>query len=110
MIKDFKFFQKPRPQENMYLCYHMDEVLIHVLRYKQIHNQEIINGDTLLENVNVPISNCWMRIITWRNYTNTNPEMIEIDYRVIEVNATPRNYTYKSETTEFLRRIDITGI
>lgn len=107
---DFKFFQKAKPKENMYLCYHMDEVLIHVLRYKQIHNQEIINGDTLLENVNVPISNCWMRILTWRNYTNTNPEMIEIDYRIFETNNMPRNYTYRASTDELLRRLNITRL
>ena len=107
---DFKFFQKPKPKENMYLCYHMDEVLIHVLRYKQIHNQEIINGDTLLESVNVPISNCWMRILTWRNYTNTNPEMIEIDYRIFETNNMPRNYTYREATDEFFSRFDLTRI
>jgi hypothetical protein len=72
----------------------MDEVLIHVLRYKQIHNQEIIN--------------CWMRILTWRNYTNTNPEMIEIDYRIFETNNMPRNYTYRETTDELLRRLNIT--
>jgi hypothetical protein len=51
-----------------------------------------------------------MRILTWRNYTNTNPEMIEIDYRIFEANTTSRNYTLRMETSELLRRIDIRGI
>lgn len=104
----FKFFQKAKPKENTYLCYHMDEVLIHVLRYKQIHNLDILNHDVPFQFVNVPI-NGWMRINNWRNYTNINPEMIEIDYSVIETNTTSRNYTYRETTDELLRRLNITG-
>ena len=103
---DFKFFQKPKPKENMYLCYHMDEVLIHVLRYKQYHNVSIIGIDTPFDVVNVPI-NGFMRINNWRNYDLNVPQMIEIDYSVIETNTTSRHYTYRMETDEFLRRFDI---
>jgi len=86
----------------------MDEVLIHVLRYKQIHNHAILHNDTPFGSVNVPI-NGWVRILNWRNYTNINPEMIEIDYSVIEINTISRNYTARMETSELLRRIEITG-
>lgn len=103
---NFKFFQKPKPKENMYLCYHMDEVLIHVLRYKQYHNVSIIGIDTPFDVVNVPI-NGFMRINNWRNYDLNVPQMIEIDYSVIETNTTSRQYTCRMETDEFLRRFDI---
>jgi len=111
---DFKFFQKQKPIQqsgNMCLMFNMDDALINVIRWRQYHNIEMINSDdTELAMVNVPINNCWMRILCWRNYTNINPEMIEIDYRVIETNTTPRDFTLRMETTELLRRIDITGI
>ena len=111
---DFKFFQKPTPIQttgNMYLMFNMDDALINVIRWRQYHNYDLLRGnDTELSTVNVPISNCWMRILTWRNYTNTNPEMIEIDYRIFEANTTSRNYTLRMETSELLRRIDIRGI
>jgi hypothetical protein len=111
---DFKFFQKPKPIQppgNMYLMFNMDDALINVIRWRQYHNNDMIrSGDTELSMVNVPVANCYMRILCWRNYTNINPEMIEIDYMVIEINTTPRNFTLRMETTELLRRIDITGI
>lgn len=106
-MKTFKFFQKPKPVENMYQCYHMDEVLIHVLRYKQHHNVNIIGIDTPFEVVNVPI-NGFMRINTWRTIDNVDPLMIEIDYSVIETNTTSRHYTYRGVTSELLNRIEIT--
>jgi hypothetical protein len=36
--------------------------------------------------------------------------MIEINYRVMELNNGGRDFTFKMEEQEFLRRIDITGI
>lgn len=110
---DFKFFQKPKPIQpsgNMYLMFNMDDALINVLRWKQYHNEQLINTDTELAMVCVPIVNCWLRIIGWRNFTNIQPPMIEIDYRVIEANTTPTNFTLRMEETEFQRRVDITGI
>ena len=110
---DFKFFQKPKPAQppgNMYLMFNMDDVLINVLRWKQFHNIETLNNDTLLENVNVPINNCWLRVLNWRTSHNVNPEMIEIDYRIFETNNMPINFTMRMEVIELLRRIDITGI
>ena len=104
---DFKFFQKPKPIGNMYLGFNMDDVLLNVLRYKQLHNQEIINNDTDMCQVGVPISNCFIRILNWRNYTNVNPEMIEVDYRIIEMNTTPSNFTLRMETQQLIRRIEI---
>ncbi len=106
-MRTFKFFQRPKPVENMYQCYHMDEVLIHVLRYKQIHNQDIINVDTSFEDVNVPI-NGFMRILTWRSIDYIIPQMIEIDYRVVVANGGVRGYTYRGVTSELLSRIEIT--
>jgi hypothetical protein len=106
---DFKFFQKPKPKENMYLCYHMDEVLIHVLRYKQFHNVSIIGIDTPFDVVNVPI-NGFMRINNWRSYDLNVPHMVEIDYSVIETNTTSRNYTFRMATDEFLSLFNTTRI
>lgn len=94
--------------ENMYQCFHMDEVLIHVLRYKQIHNVSIIGIDTPFGDVNVPI-NGFMRILTWRTIDNVNPTMIEIDYRMVVANEGSRGYTYRTEVRELLNRIQITG-
>ena len=109
---DFKFFQKPKltqPPGNFYLMFNMDDALINVIRWKQYHNIEILDGgDTELAMVNVPI-NGWMRIIHWRRH-NVPICSVEIDYRVIEVNAPSRNFTFKMNENEFLRRIDITGI
>jgi hypothetical protein len=85
----------------------MDEVLIHVLRYKQIHNQDIINNDTSFEDVNVPI-NGFMRILMWRTIDYIIPQMIEIDYRVVVVNEGVRGYTYRGVTSELVNRIEIT--
>jgi hypothetical protein len=84
----------------------MDEVLILVLKYKQIHNHQIIENDTFFYSIDLPI-NGWMRINTWRTYDNVNPLEIEIDYSVLEYNTTPRNYTCRMESTEFMRRIEI---
>jgi hypothetical protein len=108
-MKSFKFLTQPKSADNMYLCYHMDEVLIHVIRYKQYHNVSIIGIDTPFNVVNVPI-NGFMRINTWRNYDLNIPQMIEIDYSVIETNTISRNYTYRETTDELLRRLNITGL
>jgi len=111
---NFKFFQKPKPIQppgNSYLMFNMDDALINVIRWKQYHNIEILSDvGTELAMVNVPIVNCWLRIIGWRNFTNIQPPMIEIDYRVFEINTTPINFTLRMVETEFQRRIDITGI
>lgn len=104
---DFKFFQKPKPIGNMYIGFNMDDALIAVLRYKQYWNEQIILTDTALQTVGVPISNCWMRIRTWRNYDNMYIERIEIDYTIIEANTTPTNFTLKMNTQEFLRKIQL---
>lgn len=106
---DFKFFQKSKLKGNTYLSFDMDEILIVVLRYKQFHNVSIIGIDTPFDVVNVPI-NGFMRINNWRNYDLNVPQMIEIDYSVIETNTTSRHYTYRMETDEFLRRFDITRV
>jgi hypothetical protein len=107
-MKSFKFFQNPKLVENTYLTFDMDEVLIHVLRYKQIHNQDIINVDTSFEDVNVPI-NGFMRILMWRTIDYIIPQMIEIDYRVVVANEGVRGYTYRTEMSNLLNRIEITG-
>jgi hypothetical protein len=107
----FKFFQrKSTPQgANHYLSFDMDVVLLNVMRYKQSNNIPTLNSDTPFEFVNVPI-NGWIRINNWRNYENQNPQMIEIDYSVIEINTTATNFTLRMDLNEFVRRIDIRGI
>ncbi len=111
---DFKFFQKPKPIQppgNMYLMFNMDDALINVIRWRQYHNIEILSDSgTELSMVNVPIVNCWLRIVGWRNYTNTQSPMVEINYSVIEINTIARNFVFRMEEQEFQRRIDITGI
>jgi hypothetical protein len=109
---NFKFFQKPKPPGNMYLGFNMDDALINVLRLKQYHNVEIIGSDVDMDQVGVPISNCWLRILNWRHHTNPidGNDMIEIDYRIIEINTTPINFTFRMDTTSFLRRIELSTI
>ena len=107
---DFKFFQKPKPVGNIYLGFNMDDTLIAVLKYKQYHNLDIIGSNDIDMNwVGVPINNCWMRVLNWRTYetTLTGGDMIEIDYRVIEINLQGRDFTLRMEQREFLRRIEI---
>jgi hypothetical protein len=113
---DFKFFQKPTTFQqpgNMYLMFNMDDALINVIRWKQYFNIDMINSDdTELSIVNVPIVNCWMRILNWRYHqtTLTSGNYIVINYRVIELNNQGRDFTFLMNETEFLRRIDITGL
>lgn len=103
----FKFFQKPRRiGGNYYLDFDMDISLVNVLRYIRHRNELIINNDVALTNVGVPIDNCWMRILTWRNFTSRRPERIEIDYRIIEINNMGRDFTVSIETEELLRLIN----
>jgi hypothetical protein len=113
---DFKFFQKPKPIQppgNMYLMFNMDDALINVIRWRQYHNIHMINSDnTELAMVNVPIVNCWLRILSFSylNPVTTNEDMIEIHYRVIELNNRGTDFIFRINQQEFLRRIDITGI
>jgi hypothetical protein len=112
---DFKFFQKPKPIQppgNMYLMFNMDDAAINVIRWRQYHNIHMINSsDTELTAVNVPIVNCWLRILSF-SYLNptTNGDMIEIHYRVIELNNIGTDFIFRMNQQEFIRRIDITGI
>jgi hypothetical protein len=108
-MKPFKFLEIPKTYENRYLMFNMDDALINVLRWKKYHNMEALNNDTYLHDVNVPI-NGYLRILDWRTSTNVIPEIIELDYRVIELNTTPINFTCRMEVSEFIRRIDISGI
>ena len=112
---DFKFLtnNKPiQPPGNMYLMFNMDDALINVIRWLQYHNIEILSDSgTELSMVNVPINNCWLRITGWRTWnTNTPSPTVEINYSVIEINTTARNFVFRMNENEFLRRIDITGI
>ena len=114
---DFKFFQKPKPiqpPDNMYLMFNMDDALINVIRWRQYHNYDMLrSGDTELSMVNVPVANCYMRILNWGRYDRLltdDGNMIEINYRVMELNNGGRDFTFKMNENEFLRRIDITGI
>ena len=104
----FKFLQKniTITSGNFYIGFNMDMALVNVLRYKQIHNLDIINSsDINLQNVGLPISDCWLRILTWRSYPYLQPERIEIDYRIFVTNTTPINFTASMETEELLRLI-----
>lgn len=108
---NFKFLtnNKPiQPSGNMYLMFNMDDALINVIRWLQYHNWEILNSDTYMSQVNVPINNCFIRITSWRRYDDVGA--VEIDYKVIEANTRPIDFTFRMEEQEFQRRIDITGI
>ena len=111
---NFKFLtnNKPiQPSGNMYLVFNMDDALINVIRWKQYHNIEILSDvGTELAMVNVPIVNCWLRITGWSKFADTQSTMIEINYSVIEINTRAMNFVFRMEESEFLRRIDITGI
>jgi hypothetical protein len=93
--------------------FNMDDALINVIRWRQYHNIEMINSDnTELAMVNVPIVNCWLRILSF-SYLNpftTNGDMIEIHYRVIELNNRGTDFIFRMNQQEFIRRINITGI
>ena len=111
---NFKFLtnNKPiQPPGNMYLMFNMDDALINVIRWKQYHNIEILSDvGTELAMVNVPI-NGWLRITGWRNWNRNSPSpTVEINYSVIEINTTARNFVFRMDESEFLRRIDISGI
>ena len=108
-MNPFKFFQKPKPV-NTYLSFDMDKTLINVLKYIQYHNQSITNNDINMLLVGVPINNCWLRITGWSKFADTQSPMIEINYSVIEINTRAMNFVFRMEESEFLRRIDITGI
>jgi hypothetical protein len=91
----------------------MDDAIIDVIRWRQYHNIHMINSsDTELTAINVPIVNCWLRILSFSylNPVTTNGDMIEIHYRVIELNNRGRDFIFRMNQQEFLRRIDITGI
>ena len=108
---NFKFLtnNKPiQPPDNFYLMFNMDDALINVIRWLQYHNWEILNSDTYMSQVNVPINNCFIRITNWRRYDDVGA--VEIDYKVIEANTRPIDFTFRMEEQEFQRRIDITGI
>jgi hypothetical protein len=114
---NFKFLtnNKPiQPPDNFYLMFNMDDALINVIRWLQYHNIEMLSGvGTELSMVNVPVANCYMRILNWGRYERLltdGGDMIEINYRVMELNNGGRDFTFKMEEQEFLRRIDITGI
>jgi hypothetical protein len=108
---NFKFLTNNRPTQptgNVYLMFNMDDALINVIRWLQYHNWVIINSETYMSQVNVPIVNCFIRITSWRRYSNVGA--IEIDYKVIEANNTPMDFTLRMGEIEFQRRIDIRGI
>ena len=92
--------------------FNMDDALINVIRWLQYHNIEMLSDfGTELSMVNVPINNCRLRITGWRNWDLNSPSpTVEINYSVIEINTTARNFTFIMNEEEFLRRIDITGI
>ncbi len=110
-MRPFKFFQKIKRTlgDNMYLGFNMDECLINTLRYKQIHNQEILNNSIQLTSINVPISNCWLTITSWRTEQSLypQPEQIEVDYTISEVNTTPRQFTLRTSVAALMEQIDV---
>jgi hypothetical protein len=111
-MKPFKFLSKTNPIQppgNMYLMFNMDDALINVIRWLQYHNWEILNSETYMSQVNVPINNCFIRITSWRRHVNP-PIRVQIRYSVFEANTFSRNFTFIMNEEEFLRRIDITGI
>ena len=105
MVKHFKFLtNKPQRRRNQYLVFDADELLLNVIRYKQIHNIDILAYNTPFEFINVPI-NGWLKINAWRNYDNTPNPTIEIDYSIIEINTTAANFTMNIPTAHLLELI-----
>jgi len=111
-MNTFKFltnnkYRLPYQSRNQFLGFDMDIVLINVIKYKRQHNIDLTHAsDTPLSYAGLPIDNCWMRISGWRTITNVQPEMIEIDYSVIELNNMLHNFTARMVTHELLRATD----
>lgn len=109
---NFKFFQKPKlglPQLNHYNGYDMDECVLSILRYKQIHNEQILQTPTYFTSINVPIANDWIAITTWRTLDATTHlnERIEVDYSVYSMTHTPLHFTLRMDTQELLNLIQV---
>ena len=112
MIRDFKFFQKPKSEtigSNQYNGFDMDRCVLAVLRYKQIVNEQITNTRTYFTDINVPIVNSWITITTWRTMEATVHlnERTEIDYSVYSTDNTPMFFTFVMDTMELLNHVNV---
>ena len=98
-MNKFKFLTK-KQNVNHYLSFDMDQVLLNVIRFKQINNIQILDIDTPLQLINVPI-NGWLKINNWRTIQNAANEMVEINYSIIEINTTARIFTFVMDLHQF---------
>ena len=102
---DFKFFQKPKPKDNILWNLDMDVALIAVINYKISRDIAMQHGDTELCQVNFPVRNCWLRIDRVSNWGSGDLEMVSIDYQLIELNNTSFRFTYTSELSVLMNRL-----
>ena len=98
-MREFKFLTK-KQNVNQYLSFDMDQVLLNVIRFKQINNIPILERDTPLQLINVPI-NGWLKINNWRTIQDAGGEMVEINYSIIEINTTARIFTFVMDLHQF---------
>ena len=104
-MKEFKFFQKPKPEPNILWNLDMDRCLIAVINYKISRDISLQHGDTELSQVNFPVRNCWLRVDRVSNWGSGDLEMVSIDYQLFELNNTAYRFTYTTELSTLMNRL-----
>lgn len=121
-MKSFKFLSSRNRgihSSNELFGFDMDEALMSVIKYKQQHNQQILNWKTSLHGVNVPIDNAYIEITHWETILPSpepgedyilfyKPEVLHIHYKVEDTIRTySHNFIMKIDQPEFLTRLGV---
>lgn len=104
-MREFKFFERPKPEVNVLWNLDMDRCLIAVINHKISRNISLQHGDTDLRQVNFPVHNCWLRINNVENWGSGNLEMVSINYQLIELNNRSYDFIYRSRLSDLMNRI-----
>jgi hypothetical protein len=111
---DFKFFRGLTKKtltnvtsdgNNILWNLDMDLCLVEVIKLKISRDIQLRQGDTDLVDINFPVRNCWLRIDRVVNWGSGHWEMVEIDYKLIELNNQSYQFTYRSSLRDLMNRL-----
>lgn len=107
-MNEFKFLQNNSRflSNNILYGRNADEWLLRYLCYRKVRNEQITFNDLNLRQINIPFD-VYIRVNTWRTIVFASPEIIEVDYKIID--ETTNNgtcFTMRMHTNKLMRILD----
>lgn len=107
-MNTFKFLQNNSRflSNNILYGRNADEWLLRYLCYRKVRNEQIAFNDLNLRQIDIPFD-VYIRVNTWRTIVCVSPEIIEIEYKIIDERhsdiRTGTCFTMRMHTNKLMR-------